>query len=276
MKKFVGQAGIQPRGGFLPPKLFEVSNVSDEFDDAFVKAIEDSYEPGIVNPSIRGVIVDYLTRAMIHVRYQDDRPVERAFNVSLLGAGVREEKELALEHIKAIEDELTKHLDDPDYSVLISHAFQLAAYDTYVRSGIFDEAIKDTTPNEADIDGISRMIQIAYSYFKNRDDFLKSGISFMGVYTKKIAPSDCDINTLDSLIDFKTSKSKPTAQDTFQLLLYYILGLQERIDDFGCVDYLKILNPRLNKVYSLPVEKISDSLIEEVEQLIGSDELSRL
>jgi hypothetical protein len=276
VKKFATQPGIQPRGGFLSPKLFEVSNVSDEFDEAFVKAIEDSYGPGIVSPATRGVIVDYLTRAMIHTLYQDKNPVGTAFRIPLMGARARGDESLAMEHIKAIEGELVANLDNPDYSILITHAYQLTAYDSFVRCGLYDETIKDTTPNEADIDGISRMVQIAYSYFKEGDDFLHTGISFLGAYTKQLAASDCDITTLDSLIDLKTSKSKPSAQDTFQLLLYYILGLQEKPGQFGGMDYIKILNPRLNKLYSLDVDDISQDLIEEVERLIGSSELSRL
>ena len=35
---------------------------------------------------------------------------------------------------------------------------------------IIGDNVEDTTPNEADIDGISRMVQIAYSYFKEGDE----------------------------------------------------------------------------------------------------------
>ena len=288
VSKFVQESGVQPRGGFVPPSELVVSSIIEDYG-SIVADIEKSYECGNIDSRYRGLIVDYLTRALVHLMYQDgtsQEVAEKAFKVSLRGASIAGKKDIAMEFVTNIADALSIHENDMKFilegkmrfgfHVLTKNALRLVAYDSYVRGGSYDEKVEDIYPNDADVFAIEQMVRISFTYFHDRpNDFLDTGVSFMGSYTKKLCPCDCDFTTTSGIVDIKTSKREPTAKDTFQLLLYYILGLQESVDKIGD-DSLIILNPRLNKVYSWSLHKLTQHMVEEVEKIIGSDKLTNL
>ena len=59
----------------------------------------------------------------------------------------------------------------------------------------------------------------------------------------------------------KTSKKKPTQEQFFQLLQYYILGKHFRKEQFRFVDKIGIFNPRLNAVFQLKINDLDDDIL---------------
>ncbi|PFD55467.1 hypothetical protein CN271_31405, partial [Bacillus cereus] len=49
-----------------------------------------------------------------------------------------------------------------------------------------------------------------------------------------------------------------------QLLIYYLMGVHSIHSEFKQIENLGIFNPRLNKVYLLPISTISNEIINEV------------
>jgi ABC-type cobalamin transport system permease subunit len=65
--------------------------------------------------------------------------------------------------------------------------------------------------------------------------------------------------------DFKVSKSEPTNKHTLQLLMYWIMGQHSGMDIYKNIDKVGIFNPRLNKVYLLEMNTVSQEIIKQVE-----------
>ena len=82
---------------------------------------------------------------------------------------------------------------------------------------------------------------------------------------KNVAPSDADWITEDSLIDIKCTKDGPKSSETFQLILYYLLGMNEAPSTFRKIKYLKILNPRLCRVYTYEIDKLKKEDLKHIE-----------
>lgn len=67
----------QPRGGYINPKAFEVTQLNDGIE---------LFENENIHSSIMGLVVDYLTRYMIGATAKD------AFSISLLGSDIIKER----------------------------------------------------------------------------------------------------------------------------------------------------------------------------------------
>ncbi|PFR64601.1 hypothetical protein COK29_26985, partial [Bacillus cereus] len=93
---------------------------------------------------------------------------------------------------------------------------------------------------------------------------VKDGFTFKGGYTPSINTGDGDFLTENTIWDFKVSKSVPTNKHTLQLLIYYLMGVDSIHSEFKQIENLGIFNPRLNKVYLLPISTISNEIINEV------------
>ena len=103
-------------------------------------------------------------------------------------------------------------------------------------------------------------------FFKQNGPVIKFEYKFDGGYTKVISAGDGDFMTEDTLWDFKVSKNEPTNQHTFQLLIYYIMGLHSIYPEYKKIKYLGIYNPRLNKSYKYSVDKLSSETIQRIEE----------
>ena len=101
----------QPRGGYLPIKLFSV----EQFEDHRVLHPVES-----VSPSLVGICVDYLTRFMKGAEARD------AFRISLRGAhkvGMGDLAEALLDLVTGLDD------------LSIESACRLASFDVVIRAG---------------------------------------------------------------------------------------------------------------------------------------------
>lgn len=232
----------QPRGGYLPIKLFSVN----QLDDNRVLHLVESLSPSLV-----GICVDYLTRFMKGTNSRE------AFKVSLRGAKLVGMDDVAEELLAMI-----KGLDTQS----IRSACLLVSFDVVSRAGVnyykpFDEIILD----DETIENIRIMVERGLLFFELYGPVVKDGFYFIGGYTDTINKGDGDFITKDTLWDFKVTKSVPTKDHTLQILIYYIMGLHSNDPVFRYIENLGFYNPRNNIVYQLPVSSISSDLIKIIE-----------
>ena len=81
-----------------------------------------------------------------------------------------------------------------------------------------------------------------------------------------IASGDGDFITHDTLWDFKVSKNPPTSKHTLQILIYWRMGLHSVHPEYKAIKYLGIYNPRLNMVYRVDVDSITEETIRSVDK----------
>ena len=114
------------------------------------------------------------------------------------------------------------------------------------------------------------MLGATECYFIDHEKVVSLGFGFTALGTKNLLPSDGDVLTESSLIDLKCSSKAPTSKHTFQLLLYYILGLHEFPEHFKHLKYIKLINPILGKVYSYPLADLDKNMLKTIEkEIIG-------
>lgn len=260
----------QPRGGFVKPSEFTVIEISDGI------ALNEEEN---VHGSIIGTVVDYM------MRYEMGAKVEEAFSISQQGAsiaeklGVKKSETVAKKLLKGI-----KGLDDKS----ITNACKLVTFDVWKRNpmaALMAKNYKDINPDKATIQNIQTLIKRSIDFFKEYGPPTVFGFTFehptedlvkytemietqkgtFGGYTATVDSGDGDFISGDTLWDFKVSKTKPNSQHTLQLLMYWIMGKHSGQEIYKNIHRLGIFNPRLNTVYLLETDKISNEVIETVE-----------
>lgn len=234
------QAIKQPKGGYIPASSFIVN----QYDDGKKLNPEEN-----IHGSLVGLAVDYLTR------YRLTKNLVESFRISLMGAKILDKfvgnvYEYALSLLEKVSAGDT------------SSAVKLTAFDAVYRAMIINISLP--FPNEATIENIDIMVQRGVNFLERKDSLVKSGFTFEGGYTDTITSGDGDYLTKDSLIDFKVLRGKINSKQTLQLLIYYLMGLHSIHSEFKGIKYLSIFNPRKNIEYCFPIEKISESVINEV------------
>lgn len=235
----------QPKGGYIKPSELEKNYIE------YKKELEEGEN---VSPILVGLAVDYLSRMVMG----DSK--DNAFQISLLGAGIIDNLKLANFYLSNING-----LDDNS----IVSAIKLVSYDCVFRAGAqayVDQS--DIKPNNQTIENIREMVNRTVEFWKQYGPITIYGPTFEGGYTKSISTGDGDYVTADTIWDYKVSKNTPTNKYTFQLLLYYILGLHSIHEEYKNIKYLGIYNPRLNVVYRYKIENISKEVIEDIEKNI--------
>lgn len=232
----------QPRGGYVPPKNFTVTQLKSNIE---LNPNEN------IHPTLIGLVVDYLSRFMVGA------PIKEAFGISLLGARKVDEEEYATELLGNITKEL-------DFNA-ISSACKLVGYDVCFRVGRHAyKPVSTINPDKDTVDNIREMVNRSINFFKEYGPVTLEGFVFIGGYTDVVSTGDGDFLTKDTIWDFKVSAKAPTTAHTLQLLMYYLMGKNSINKEFETVKNLGIYNPRLNTVYSLNVSKISPEIIEQV------------
>ncbi|WP_144558642.1 hypothetical protein [Shouchella miscanthi] len=226
----------QPKGGLINPKDFSVIGIEE------VEFLHDRKEENL-SPSLIGIVVDYLTR-LIH-----NGDSEKSFRVSLNGAST-----LGWKHHDRAENLLIDIIGFDEVSII--KACHLANYDSAYR---FRGSYKplEENPNQKTIDNIRIMLERSERFFKKYGPIIDEGFNFKGAYTSNINTGDADFLTKSTLWEFKVLSNAPTSKHTLQLLIYYLMGINsENKTKFKDVSNLGIYNPRLNKIYLLPISKI--------------------
>lgn len=231
----------QPRGGYIKPKGFVVTDLLD------TDILNESENISI---SLVGLAVDYLTRFLSGI------PIEKAFEISLMGASNVNEIELA--------NALLLNIQGTD-DTSIESACKMVGFDVAYRAGVLGYKPVDLiNPDKETITNIRIMVNRGLNFFKIYGPIVKDGFTFEGGYTPSINTGDGDFLTENTLWDFKVSKSAPTSKHTLQLLIYYLMGVHSIHSEFKQIENLGLFNPRLNKVYLLSISTISNEIINEV------------
>lgn len=237
----------QPRGGYINPKEFKEILLNDK------NSLNNEEN---IHASIIGMAVDYLSR----INMGDTK--EEAFKISLIGAQIIQQSDKAQKLLKKI-----KGLDDNS----IVAACKLVGYDVCFRAGInFFKPVENINPDKHTIENIRIMVNRTEIFIKEYGPIKENGMTFSGGYTQTISSGDADFMTEDTLWDFKVSNDKPKSAHTLQLLVYYLLGTHSNKEKYSKIKNLGIFNPRLNKVFLIDIDKISEETIKLVEnEVIG-------
>ena len=243
----------QPRGGYLPPKLFE----HIQFQDNNLLAEEN------LHPSTVGMVVDYLSRIAFGV------PKEEAFAISLAGAKKASRhwgEGNDLQYAKT----LLNKINGVDTDSVIS-ACKLTAFDIWYRQpgGRAYISVKPSEifPNDATVYNIQSMVQRSMDFYKKFGPIIADGFTFAPHgYTQTVDSGDGDFMTKDTMWDFKVSKAEPKNDHTLQLLMYWIMGQHSGQEIYKGIDKIGIFNPRLNTAYILKIADIPPELIATIEQ----------
>ncbi len=238
----------QPRGGYINPKMLDAFSIGP--------GLESLNSEENINPGLVGTTVDYMTRFMLGEKVED------AFKISILGAQIINETDKANKLITGI-----KGLDDNS----IINATKMTGFDVCFRSSIMGYTpVNEINPNKQTIDNIRIMIERALEFFKQYGPKVLDGFTFEGGYTNIVSFGDGDFTTTDTLWDYKVSKLPIKKEHTLQLLMYWRMGLHSIHPEFKMIKYLGIYNPRMNYVYQIAVDNISQKIIMEVEnEVIG-------
>lgn len=263
--------GIQPRGGFIPPEEMSVDLLCGDNTPEYSKLVDLCYKLGNLSPQTMGLVFDYLLRTKIDINsgVPAEEAILNAFNISIAGAGMANREKEARDLVSKL---AALYKDDAkNCKKIVQAATELVSFDTMFRSGCYDDNLRKVKINNEVKDAIQVMLLATERYLADNEEELTAlGFKVLGLGSKNVAPSDGDLLSVDSVIDIKCLSKEPTSQHTMQLLLYYILGMHELPEYFCSIKYIKILNPRLGKIYSYEISKIDDTTLKHIEKdIIG-------
>lgn len=244
----------QPRGGYLPISTFQKIKLEDNITLS---------EEENISSNLIGLVVDYMTRFLCGASK------EKAFEISILGASLINEKEKCLNLLKMITG-LTNE------SVIC--ACKIVGYDVCFRAGtIYYKPVDDINPDSNTISNIAIMIKRSLYFFKNYGPIISDSITFEGGYTSIINSGDGDFITEDTLWDFKVTKNELKPQHTLQILVYYLMAKHSGKTIYSKINKIGFFNPRKNLIYIKSISEIDPSIINEVEyNVIGYNNSSNL
>lgn len=282
----------QPRGGYIKPSMF----VKTVFEDGIVLNESEN-----VHATIIGMVVDYMTRFLMTGNVEDAFRISIAgyfLRVDFLSCSLSEKdvkKSGILKKNKKLSQEEAKELiviaNDGNNSIFrllkqvngldddsIIAACKIATYDVWYRNpieAIMAKGAEDINPDKQTVDNIRTLIRRSLSFWDKVGPILSEGFIFAekdskgnlvkSGYTTTVDSGDGDYLTKDTMWDFKVSKSEITNKHTLQILMYYIMGQHSGMDIYKNIKKLGFFNPRLNTMYVLDVDTVSDEVIKTVE-----------
>lgn len=275
--QMVQHKGLQPNGGFINPKDLTIEKLDeDNYRYAtYLRLVESGYMMMNLPPQIIGMVFDYLLRIELFLAPETDikELVTDSFRPSIIGAIKADQKDDASAKLANIILNYSK--DDRDYYEIVKSAAQLVHYDSVLRAGHYDPDSQKQSPNEEDVSTLLLMLNATQMYLMDNEDIVDFGVGFTANGTSNMLPSDADLISERSIIDIKLTKTQPTAKHTFQLILYYILGLHEYPEIFRHISRLKIINPRLGNAYSYSIDNIDIHILSKIEREIMGYDLNR-
>ena len=233
----------QPRGGYINRRDFTCITLDDGIE---LNSKENIY------PTLVGLVIDYMTRFCMGT------PKESAFRISLLGAKVAKNEFDAYKLLSKING-----LDTES----IVNASKLVGFDICYRDGMnYYKPVSEIEPDVNTVTNIMVMIKRILSFWDKYGPIIKDGFTFEGGYTPIISTGDGDYLTKDTLWDLKVLKDELKPKHTLQLLTYYIMGKHSIHKEFDGITQLGVYNPRLNKIYTIQIDNIPQSIIDTVSQ----------
>lgn len=256
---------LQPYGGFIPPKDMVVELLDDNPRDQYERLVDMSCKMGSLRAQTLGLVFDYLLRTEIALMAGVDliEAIFNAFKVSFMGADLAYKYDEAETLALKLADLYQKKKRDSKKIAQV--ASELVVFDAVFRAGYYNPDAEPSKVNDGDKNALDLMLGATECYLLKKQQLTSLGFGFTAIGAENVAPSDGDLLTKDSVIDIKCSVNEPTSKHTLQLLLYYILGLHEQPDAFKPLKYVKILNPRLGRIYSYEIAKVDVENLKHIE-----------
>lgn len=256
----------QPYGGYLPVKDFKVTSFEDNFDLIDLKNEN-------ISASLIGTTVDYLTRYYAKGQFGERVSVMASFDIAWAGARNLGEEVMSKASMLMSEIKDSENFSDE----VIKNACYLSSLDVAYRRGsqFYDPTI-NCVPDSETTNKIKIMVKRSLNFFELSGGMVHSGFVLSTAGSKYINNGDGDFITPNALWDMKVSINKPTSRHTLQIFIYYLMGLRtlllenELMYDLESISEIGIFNPRLNKAYTLDIEKIDPETIKLVsKEVIG-------
>jgi len=239
-----------PKGGLIGIRKFTEEFIND--DKTFL-----DHNIGNVRSGLMGNTIECLAKT------EQGIDIEKAFLNSYKGAYRLSREEDAFEKLKIMENSTNRS------SEYLNAAFNLGRYIPVYRGLFFyDKEAPDLEVDNESIKHINIMLDRCKKFFDHYGEIVLDGFSFDGAYTNKIGIGEGDFTTHDTLWDMKVSSRKFNPTEALQILVYYIMGKEAKLKGFENIEYLGIFNPRLNKVWRVKIEDLSDQLIEDVSKIV--------
>lgn len=266
----VSNKGAQPRGGFLPISEMEVWDISE--DKNYAKKVEKLLENGNVPDSLMGQCFDYgikleyidICDSLDYIKTIKVKTLRTFVNVRC-GARMLGEEEKYQSLIESLCKEYSTPGEYYDRRKFIPIFAELARYEAIAHSGNVNikPIIVNATENEAK--ALDYMLYNTAMFMGTQMVSIGYSPRFFGTGAKNVEVSACDMLFEENLIEFKYSKKEPTTKHTFQLILYYLMGLHERPKIFKEILQLGIINPRIGKYYFIEPEKLDKEMLKHIE-----------
>ncbi len=235
----------QPDGGWLPVSAFDAASLGDPVP---LFSVEN------VPADVVGLAVDYLTRVCSGSSARD------AFRIPLAGAvlaGRADDGERLLSMVSGLSDRS------------VAAACRLCGYDAASRRGPSrwdPDRVPD--PDYATLRNVRRMVGRSLRFIDLVGPVVWGGFTFDGGYTDLITDGSGDLLTADGLWDLKVSRWPPNPVYTLQLLVYWRMGLHSIHPEYRSVGRLGLYNPRSDMMWSIPVSRVPERVIDDVERLV--------
>lgn len=239
----------QPAGGFLNPYAMNVFELKSH--DALYPPEAETITGGEM-----GMVVDYLTR------YHLTGNLQEAFAISLKGASKVSEQDNA--------EQLLSMIHGLDEESVIA-AIKLTSFDVVVRNPVayIKSGLSPATKfSDETITNIQIMVKRCLQLFKEFGPLIGCELVFPGAYTKNVSSGDADYMTTDTIWDIKTTQKDVSIDDTFQLLLYYLLSQHSELDKYKSIEKIGIYNPRLNKAHVIAIDDIDSRILHYINRFI--------
>lgn len=169
-------------------------------------------------------------------------------------------------------DEFDSLLEQINYDLsdkTIIAASKLTGFDVaYRRSIIGFRGIDGINPDAQTCQNIRELTKRTLHMLNEYGGVIDEGFNFPGAYNDIIVNGDADYLTDDTLWDLKVIKGEIGKGHTFQLLLYWRLGMKSDAKKFCKVKYLGVVNPRRGEVCRCDVKTIDKDLIEFVDKTL--------
>lgn len=241
--------------GFINPNCFFKQKVINKTKDKTLHRISKEN----VAPSLIGLVVDSLTRFLI------TKNKKEVFSYSILGSKICAlmfKNDIYISTAQQLLDEING-LDDNS----IISACNLLVYYDYFRDGEECSPI-EIKPNKETIHNIKVMVQRNLSFFEVFETKeIKTDLTFESDFVLKGSLIDGYYMTNDTLWDFKLSVHKFNKFDTWQLAIFWMLGIRSvEKQNYLKIKNLGFFNPRLNTKYILSIDEIDLSTFTRMEK----------
>lgn len=259
-------AGLQPRGGFLPVDSMEVASISDDSD--FSAKVEKLAKKSTMPDAMMAQCLDYMIKIYVNavLSFEGMNPVHimSTLRSARSGATKANKREEFMQAFTGLREEMLNRNRPMDYKKVLQLLSENSEYEAVAHAGkVFKNSNYKVTKADAELfEYISRSSLLHFCLLNHRT----APNFFLGTKAKNVAPSACDIATDFVLYELKYTKSEPTSKHTFQLLLYYIVGLHEHTQAFWRIHQLEVVNLRLGKAYIIRTDQITDETIKTIEK----------